>query len=239
MRMALYSLPALLLAACGVASGAARDTRVTATRSFSVGAYDAVSLEGSDDVRVVRGATASVSATGPEQALDLLDIRVERNTLKIGRKPGRNGWFRGREKGAVVTVVMPAIRAAGVAGSGNMTVDRADGASFGAAVEGSGNLNVASIAVGSVQLAAEGSGNLVVAGTAGDAQIAVEGSGDIDAIRLASKRAIIAADGSGGVRATVRERATIAVDGSGSVEVAGTANCAIVRNGSGSARCTP
>lgn len=238
MRNVLIALPLLALAACGAANSESRDRGPDGTRSFAVGPFDAVSLEGSDNARVVRGPALSVSATGPQRVLDLLNIRVERNTLKIDRKSGRTNWLRGDYRGAMITVTMPMITAAGVAGSGDMTVDRADGESFGAAVEGSGNLKVTSITVKRAQLAAEGSGNLTIAGTANDAAMAAEGSGNIDARGLVTQQATIAVEGSGDISATVRQRATIAVEGSGNVDVTGTDNCSIVKEGSGEARCT-
>jgi Putative auto-transporter adhesin, head GIN domain len=238
MRNALITLPFLALAACGAANSESRDTGQNGTRSFAVGAFDAVSLEGSDNVRVVRGDTISVTATGPQAVLDLLNIRVERNTLKIDRKSGRSNWLRGDYRGATITVTMPVITAAGVAGSGDMTVDRADGNAFAAAVEGSGNLKVASVTVKRAQLAAEGSGNLTIAGSTGELSMAAEGSGNIEARGLVSQRATVAVEGSGGINATVRERATIAVEGSGNVDVTGTDNCTIIKEGSGTARCS-
>jgi Putative auto-transporter adhesin, head GIN domain len=238
MRNALIVVPLFALAACGTANSESRDRGLAGTRSFAVSGFDAVSLEGSDNVRVVRGSTTSVVATGPQPVLDLLNIRVEKNTLKIDRKSGRTNWLRGDYRGAMITVTMPSITAAGVAGSGDMTVDRADGPSFGAAVEGSGNLKVASITVKRAQLAAEGSGDLTISGTANESAMAAEGSGNIDARGLVSQQATIAVEGSGDISATVRQRATIAVEGSGNVDVTGTDNCAIVKEGSGSARCS-
>jgi Putative auto-transporter adhesin, head GIN domain len=254
MRALLIASPFLALALYGVASNAAggdglmhwsytsddaspEGSGASSTRSFAVGPFNAVSLEGSDNVRVLRGATISVTATGPQAVLDRLNIRVERNTLKIDRKSGRSNWLRGNYGSAMITVTMPAITAAGVAGSGDMTVDRADGDSFGAAVEGSGNLRVDAVAVKRAQLAAEGSGDLTISGTTADASMAAEGSGNINARGLVSQRATIAVEGSGGIGATVRERATIAVEGSGNVDVTGTDNCAIMKDGSGEARC--
>jgi Putative auto-transporter adhesin, head GIN domain len=237
MRIGLGFLPLLAIGACAAANGESTGSGLDGTRSFSSGAFTAVSLEGPDSVHVIRGSDIRVVATGPQRVLDQLNIRVERNTLKIDRKPGRANWWRDDDGAATITVTLPSIAAAGVAGSGNMTVDRADGPSFGAAVEGSGNLDVASIAVKRAQLAAEGSGHLTIAGSAGDAAIAAEGSGSIKARRLVSETATIAVQGSGDVEATVRQRATIAVEGSGNVSVTGTDNCAIMKEGSGNARC--
>lgn len=250
MRALIFASPFLALALWGVASNAfgnndrenvsARpaQTGSAATRSFAVGSFNAVSLDGSDNVRVIRGPTMSVTASGSARVLDLLDIRVERNTLKINRKSGRMSWSWDSDGGAVITVTMPVITAASVGGSGNMSIDRADSDRFSAAVDGSGNLKIASVSVKRAELAASGSGSLTIAGTATVTAMAAEGSGNIDARGLASNQATIAADGSGDVNATVSGRATIAVNGSGNVDVAGTDNCAIAKEGSGDARCS-
>ncbi|MFM9979086.1 MAG: head GIN domain-containing protein [Sphingomonadaceae bacterium] len=221
-----------------MANSESRASGPDGTRTFAVGAFNAVSLEGSDNVRVVRGAAISVTATGPQRVLNQLNIRVERNTLKIDRKSDGLSWKSGDYRGAVITVTMPTINAVSVGGSGDMTVDRADGDAFGAAVGGSGNLKIAAMAVKRAQLAVEGSGEMTIAGAAADAAIAVKGSGNIDARNLVTQRATIAAEGSGNIGANVRESATIAVGGSGDVAVTGTENCAIAKSGSGSARCS-
>lgn len=250
MRALIFASPFLALALWGVASNAFGNNDSdnasnqpapagpVATRSFAVGPFNAVGLEGSDNVRVIRGPATSVTATGSKRVLDLLDIRVERNTLKIDRKSEGMSWSWNSDGGAVITVTMPAITAASVGGSGNMFVDRADGDRFSAAVEGSGNLKIASVSVKRAELAASGSGSLTIAGAATVTAMAADGSGNIDARGLASEQATIAADGSGDVDATVRGRATIAVNGSGNVDVAGTDNCAIAKDGSGDARCS-
>jgi hypothetical protein len=237
MRNALFiGLPIVALAAWGVSQGVWSETGQRSSRAFPVGSFTAVSLDGSDNVRVIRGPTTTVSATGPQKVLDALNIRVERNTLKIDRK---SGWsYSGPSQAAIITVTMPMISAAAVDGSGDLTIEGADGASFSAAVEGSGDLTITKLAVRRVQLAADGSGDLTISGTADEAAMAADSSGDIHARELISQRAAIAVDGSGTVKATVRDRATISVAGSGDVDVTGTDICTISKEGSGMARCT-
>ena len=238
MRALLIASPFLALALWGVASRATSQSGSDGRKSFPVASFDAVSLDGSDDVRVVRGATASVTASGRQAVLDKLDIRVDGATLKIGRKPG--GWSMGwnGKQGAQITVTVPRVRAVSVAGSGDMTVDSIEGPSFSAAVDGSGDLKISSIAVKTAQFAVDGSGNMTIAGTAMTSAMSAGGSGNIDARNLSSEQASIAVEGSGDIKAAVRGRATIAVEGSGNVDVAGTENCTISKSGSGEARCS-
>jgi Putative auto-transporter adhesin, head GIN domain len=255
MRALLIASPFLALALYGVASNAAGGDGLfswtyssddapgggsggpQSTRSFAVGKFDAVALEGSDDVRVVPGAAMSVSATGPAADLDKLDIRVEGNALKISRKNGSwsTGWRNSR--GVVVTVTTPSLMGAAVNGSGDMTVDRVDTETFQAAVKGSGNLDLTSVKAKKIEFAVDGSGNLNASGIADSAQIGVGGSGDFDAKGLTAIRAQIAVRGSGNASMSVSGDAAIAVSGSGDVDVQGTDRCTINKSGSGEANC--
>ena len=238
MRALWMASPFLALALWGVASRATSQSGSDARKSFPVAGFDAVSLDGSDDVRVVRGATASVTASGRQAVIDKLDIRVVGTTLKIGRKS--SGWSMGwnGNQGAQITVTVPRIRAVAVAGSGDMTVDQVDGDALNAAVSGSGNLDLASVRAKAVDFAVSGSGNLKASGTSQTANMRVNGSGDVDAKNLSSQQATISVGGSGNLSTTVTGSATIAVGGSGDVDVRGTDRCAINKSGSGEARCS-
>ncbi len=239
MRSIFVLAPLLTLAACGAANSESRDTGPAGTRTFAVGGFSAVSLEGSDDVRVVRGPVISVVANGGADVLDKLDIRVEGTTLKIGRK--RTGWAMSwsRDKGAVVVVTAPSITAADVAGSGDMTLDRVDGDAFDGSLADSGSLRVDALTVKRASLSLGGSGDLIAIGAVDQSNLSIAGSGDIDAAKLKSRRADISISGSGDIAAGASESAAISISGSGNATVTGTDKCAISKNGSGEARCTP
>lgn len=229
----------MLLGACSGSDAATGKAGADRTMAFPVGAFDAVALEGSDNVRVVTGAAASVVASGPADQLAKLDITVKGSTLKIARKRENWGGSWSGGKGVTVTVTTPGIRAASIGGSGDMAVDRVRADSFKGSIGGSGDLDVADIDVRSVAFSLAGSGNVRAAGKATDADYSIAGSGDIEAAGLASETAEIAIAGSGNVRAQTSKRAKIALVGSGDADVKGTADCAISKVGSGEARCTP
>jgi Putative auto-transporter adhesin, head GIN domain len=238
MRTVLGVLPLIALAACSAGRSESRNDDPAGSRTFAVGAFDAVSLEGSDDVHVVHGPATSVVAEGSPATLDKLDIHLDGRTLKIARKRSSWGMSWSKDKGALVTVTVPSIIAAAVAGSGDMSIDRVDGDAFDASVAGSGGLRLAAIAVKRAKLSVTGSGDLMAVGTADDATLSTAGSGDIDAVRLASRRVTISAIGSGNVEAAASEGATISIAGSGDVNVRGTDKCSISKVGSGEARCS-
>jgi hypothetical protein len=218
--------------ACSPSASAESD----ASRNFAISGFDAVRLAGSDNVRVVRGPVFSVQARGPIEILDRLDIRKDGNTLIVSRKP--NGMFSWSRGSATVTVTMPRIAVADLAGSGNLAVDRADGTQFDATLTGSGDLSLASIDAGSLKLRVTGSGDVTAAGRARAAAFTITGSGSIKADGLTAGTASLSVIGSGDVSARATQSATLSVAGSGNAAVQGTSNCSISKSGSGEARCT-
>lgn len=229
MMRAVLSLVSLATLAACLPSASAADN---ASRTFAVSGFNAVRLAGSDNVRVIRGPAFSVQARGTADILDHLDIRKDGNTLIVSRKWS---WSRGS---ATVTVTMPVISAADVAGSGDLSVDRADGAQFDASLTGSGDLSIASVDAGSLKLRVTGSGDAAATGRARTAAFSVTGSGSITADQLTAGTASLSVMGSGDVSARATQSATLTVAGSGDATVQGTRNCSISKSGSGEARCS-
>lgn len=243
---ALTFIPLAALAACSASNGAPRDSGPVITRAFAAGgAFDAVELAGPDNVRVIAGATPSVSATGPSNLLDRLDIRVEGSTLKVGRKREHWGgnfhwdWSDRHDRGVTVTVTAPPLRAASVAGSGDMVVDQAAGDAFRGEVAGSGSLTLGAVKAGTARLDIAGSGNLIAVGSARDVRASIAGSGNIDAGRLTGETADVDIMGSGDARVHATGHASVDIMGSGNVTVSGTSDCKVSKMGSGDVRCMP
>lgn len=241
----LFPLLALgALAACnGLASPGQTDpeSRVVsgedgAERGFALADFDEVELRGPDNVEVTLGEEFSIRAVGDEAALEDLEVTVRGNTLRIGRES--DGWFDGDSEGrATIYVTLPRLTEVAVAGSGNMTVDRAEADEFEASIAGSGDLSIASLTARDTELSIAGSGTITIAGTAQDLEIDIAGSGNVEAadLRVATLEANIA--GSGDVRGYATEAAEASLLGSGDVEVRGGARCRSNALGSGELRC--
>lgn len=241
MKLALAITAAILpLTACNFANGMSGDVVQPSgsggTRNFDVSGFTGVSLSGADDVEVKSGNSFAVTAEGDSALLDRLEIRKDGDTLRIGRKDG--DWKWGGDKGAKITVTLPRLLSASVAGSGDMNVDRAEG-DFDGSIAGSGNLSIAQLTGGKADLSVAGSGDLrVAAGQASEIDASIAGSGDIDAPALKAVRGDISIAGSGNIRAQVTGEADISIVGSGNVELTGGAKCSVSKMGSGDARCS-
>lgn len=222
----------LLAAACSPASAA--------TRSFPVGGFDRIRSSGPFDVRVRTGAAPSARASGDRARLDQLVIEVTDGELRIGTRPGWNGggnWSWGDHNRTIVEVTVPALRAATLAGSGDVTIDHIRARSFDGALAGSGNLAIASLEADQVSLSLTGSGDVTAAGRAGRAALALRGSGDMRVAKLAVVDGSIDLRGSGGIDAAISRTAQVALAGSGDVTIAGHPRCTIARHGSGEVTC--
>ena len=240
--MRAYVFAALLpLAACGNFGGDDEGAGVQPTgsgnaRTFAVSDFSRVELAGPDNVDVRVGTAFSVRAEGDEAQLAKLKVEVVGDRLKVGRQK-RSGFSWSSGEGVRVYVTMPRITAADLAGSGNLSVDRAEGASFVGDLAGSGNLSVGTLAVRDAKLSIAGSGNIRAGGSAETLKIDIAGSGDVAAEGLTAGGANVSIAGSGNVRATVAGDAKVSIMGSGDVDLGERARCSTTKMGSGTVRC--
>lgn len=203
------------------------------SRNYAVSDFAQIEQRGPDDVDVRVGSGFSVRAEGDEKVLKQIRIVRDGDRLRIGRTRGFN-----LNSGAVkVYVTMPRIASAGVAGSGNMTIDRVEGTDFRGAVAGSGNLMLGRVTVEALKLSIAGSGNAVARGQAASLNVSIAGSGDVDAGGLSASDAKVNIAGSGSVRAAVDGDASVSIMGSGDVDLGPKARCTIKKMGSGDVRC--
>ena len=179
MRAAMIAGALALLAGCAGASAQSQ-------RSFQVGAFDRISLAGSPDVVVAVGGQPSVRAEGDADTIERLEIAVVDGELRIGMRPGSGSW--GGHRGVTVHVTVPALQAASIQGSGDMRVDRVEGARFAGRIAGSGDLDVTALRVGEASFSVRGSGGIRAAGAAPRATLNVAGSGGLVAGRLRGRR---------------------------------------------------
>lgn len=237
----LILLALLPLAACGNAGDDDGQPGVPAqgsgaTRTYAVSDFTAISLRGSDDVDVRVGPGFTIRAEGDPKVLDRLKIEKVGDTLRVGRisSSGINWGDHGHAK---IFVTMPRIAEANVAGSGDMSVDRVEGAHFEGNTAGSGDLAVKLLTVDQAKLAIAGSGTISVAGTAKTLNLSIAGSGDVHGDELRASSADISIAGSGSVRAKVEGSAKVSMMGSGDVDLGGAARCQVSKMGSGTVRC--
>ena len=243
MRKALAA--AVIIAASTATSGCGQyrseDPGPVVSRNYQVGNFTQVEVAGPFDVNIHTGANPGVSARGNQRLIERLQVEVKGNKLLI-HPESEHRWFGGwhwtHGKGTI-SVTVPMVEAAVLAGAGNLNVDNVRGDRFDGKIAGSGDLSVGSVDVSSLKLGIAGSGGAVArAGKAQQAEYEIAGSGDVDAqaVQVEDLKASIA--GSGGIKAHATKTADVSIMGSGDVNVAGGAKCSISKAGSGDVHCS-
>jgi hypothetical protein len=230
------------LAACaGCGSETRAQSGATVQQTYQVDGFERIAVAGPYDVRVTTGGSASVSATGPKNVMENLIVEVKGDHLVIHARSDRRmfNWSRGSGGKAVIEVSAPQLRAASLAGSGRIAVDRVTGDEFTGSIAGSGDMNIQALDVQTVKLSIAGSGDLSVAsGQAQNAEYRIAGSGDVDSSGVRSETAKITIAGSGSVSSQATGTADVNIIGSGDVVLTGGARCNVKQTGSGNVRCS-
>ena len=233
-----------MMAAAAASAGCAKDRHESAgpatTRNYQVGAFDRLEVSGPYDVTVTTGSAPSVKASGGERAIEKMVVEVQGGTLKIHprKRSGLNfGWSKSHP--VKLTVTVPRLVAAEIAGSGDISVNKVDGDSFEAGVAGSGNLRLGEINVKRLKAGIAGSGEINAGrGRAAVADYEIAGSGDIDGAGVIAETAAVSIAGSGNVAAHATGTASVDIAGSGDVRVTGGARCSVSKAGSGNVDCS-
>jgi hypothetical protein len=235
--LVLAALAGSALAACS--QGRAETSGATAERRFEVGAFTGLEVAGPFDVTVSTGRPVAVAASGSKELIDSMEVVVEGGVLKIRpQRSGLMGGFRWRGGPAKVTVSVPMLDRADIAGSGDLSVDRVAGDRFEGGIAGSGEIKLGEVRVRDLRLGIAGSGGVSVRGQADSAAYEVAGSGSVDAVNLTATRATMEIAGSGDIRARVTGEARAEIAGSGDIEISGGARCSTSKHGSGNIRCS-
>ncbi|WP_448538111.1 head GIN domain-containing protein [Sphingobium yanoikuyae] len=201
--------------------------------------FSRIDVTGPDNVVVTIGPKFTIKADGDPKSIALLDIRTKADTLQIGRK-SEGMWNKvDGGKGATVYVTLPAIRAIDITGSGDFTLDKAEGTELALSLTGSGDLDIGQVKLGSLKAEITGSGSITLAGTADRGELSITGTGDIDAAGLKLGRAEADIMGTGDMDFASDGPVAIKIMGTGDVKVKGKAQCTTNTMGPGEAHCGP
>jgi hypothetical protein len=225
----------------GCARDRAEDPGPVTQRNYPVGAFDKIELAGAYEATVRTGSGPTVQASGGEKILEQLIVEVEGNTLKIHprKRKGFNwGWGSRHNAKVELTITVPSLRSAELAGSGGIRIDKVTGDSFEGGVAGSGDLTVDQVEVGSLKLGIAGSGDARASGKAKSVAYEIAGSGEIDGKGVVAEDADVSIAGSGGVSVHATRTASVNIAGSGDVNVTGGAKCTTSKAGSGDVHCS-
>lgn len=208
------------------------------TQSYDLKGFTGVKVAGPDDVTIRQGDAFSISAKGPQNELEELEIKLDGSMLSIGRKREGFSFSRHDSDGVLISITMPKLDTLRLTGSGSIDADTIEADAAKLDVTGSGDLKVGKLTANSADLGISGSGNIEIAGGAiATGDFGVTGSGDIDAAGLAAQTLDISITGSGDVDAQATTSADIKILGSGDATIGGGGKCSTRAMGSGTATC--
>lgn len=172
-----------------------------ATKPLTPQAFTELLLEGSMDIDVQCGETASIEITADDNIVDLIEVSYSGNQLTIGLKP--NTSFNTNSP-IIAKITNPNLQAVTCKGSGDISIE---------------NLNEPKLAVRIM-----GSGDVHLSGKAHSASFDIMGSGDILASALKTEHVTASVMGSGDIELIAIESLTAQVMGSGDIDVINTPN---------------
>lgn len=212
-KLSLFVIVACVFMACSACrlSGNSSDTLINAgdsgaSRSFKVGGFEKIALQGSVNVKYIQGDTTEVRAEGTADFLESLDISSDGVTLLVRQKERKNRIFELNTNKSVVYVTSPDIVSVSVTGSGDFRSKKhVDTDNMIIRVKGSGDVSFADIICDTLDVRVFGSGDADMKKVkAAHTMLTVKGSGDVS----------VGFDGSG----TVESR----IFGSGDITLKGT-----------------
>lgn len=236
-RFAVLALGALVLTGCNVTTQReqAQASGQQSQRDFPAGEFRAVALQGIFNVAVTVGGSPSVRAEGDSAALEGVEIRVEDGRLIVGTK---RGWsWNGRGDAVTVRVTVPALEAADITGTGDLTIDRVETQRFTASISGTGDMTIGALQARQAEFSITGTGDLTARGRADDAELSITGAGSLDLEGFEVARADISLVGAGDIELRARETVSGSVMGPGDITISGGARCSISKVGPGEVRC--
>ena len=237
-RVLTLGIIAAAMTAAGCSEAHSQSGGPAVERDFKVGDFSRIELRGAYDTTVRTGSAPSVRAKGNEDAINDLEVAVHGDKLVISHKK-RNGISWKRHGKLELTVSVPSLRSAELAGAGDIRIDRIKGDSFEGQINGAGDLHVDTVEVGSLKLAISGAGNATAkGGSARTVDYSIAGAGDIHAKDVKSETASVSVAGAGGVSANASKTASVSIMGAGSVDLTGGAKCSVSKMGPGSVNCS-
>ncbi|GHH19204.1 DUF2807 domain-containing protein [Sphingomonas sp. AAP5] len=198
-----------------------------AERSYFIGDFDRIRVEGPFDVRLATRGTPAARVTG---ATDGLDVHVDARVLTIrGTARDSDGSSRaGAADPPTIYVRTTDLHAAAVIGGGKLVIaGPLRGARVDLQISGSGSITAPELAADQVSVTLVGAGAMTLGGRTARLRVLSTGAGSIDASALLANEALLRLDGSGATQANARYVADVVTTGLGAVTVSGSPKCKV------------
>lgn len=210
-----------------------------AERTYAVGSFDHVRVDGPFEVHVDTGGSPGARASGSAELLDRLDITVNDTTLIV--RLGNGGWGETPKRAGaappVVTLSTPRLTAIAASAGARVSVAKMAAQRIDLSLVGAGTLAVDGAAADEIRASQFGTGSMRLAGRAARVRLSGTGAGSIDAGALIASDLVVRLDGNGDIRANALHTAQVTSTALGQVTVVGAAKCTIRATADGPVRC--
>ena len=221
---------AAALLALGSASGA--------EKRYGLTSFEAIEVHADVDVEVTARAPLHAVATGPQDALDRLEVEARDGRLMISARKFAGDEARRAPRGAVTIRVNAAnLRSATLVGAGSLRVDTLKGQRVTIGLRGPGRLSVGQIAADRLSVAAIGNGTMTLGGQAKQAEVMLSGASMVDAGTLRVDALVSDSEGAGDHLFHAVKSAAVTARGVGRTVVLGKPVCGVRNVGGGTVDC--
>jgi hypothetical protein len=207
------------------ASGCVVVSSERVTRTYDVAGFDSVSASQGVNVVLKQGAFA-ISAQGPKDRVERLEIEREGSTLKLGQKPN-TVWFAnmGWQERTVITVAAPGYASINASGGADVDIESLRQDALSITASGGADVNLRNPAIAALEVNASGGADIDATDVATTTIIASSSGGADIRVTGACKSLTAAASGGADFKgADLRcESAVVTASGGGDADVTATA----------------
>lgn len=208
---------ALITLLISVSSISCAQTRLSKDE-FEVSNFTAIKSSVVANIEVRQAAQTSVTAEGSEALLDMLEVKMDNETLVFEMEDRLMKRIRNRSNKLTIYVSTPNLTYIDSEGVGNIVIKgNFDTPELVIKSEGVGNINADYLHAGKVKIDSEGVGNISIEGSAERVEISSEGVGNINTRKLITPNAIVISEGVGNVSCYASKYLKIDSEGIGNV----------------------
>jgi hypothetical protein len=207
-----------------------------AERSFLVGSFEDLIVEGDIQVTLETGLPPSAKATGDKSRLAALKIERQGKVLRIRVQ----GLAASRVGGEPIKIALTGrnIRKLVLQGNGKIAASDIDMAQVRIEIRGSGEIDIGKLTTDRLVTLLVGSGKLTIGkGTARDTELTIDGSPVVSAALVEVQKLKLQQNGPATTHFQVNDSAEITNNGSGTITIDGKGTCFIRQAGSATIKC--
>lgn len=200
--------------------------RIT-TKDYNVSAFSVIESNVVGNIEFTYSPNTQVEATGNQEFVDNLVIKVENGVLKLSKKNkiDRENFFKrftpSKKSNLKIRIGAPVLTEIRSKGVSDFTAESIDTDKFSIVSDGVGNVNLKNVTCDELTVRSKGVGNVVLKGKTETLSIKSDGVGDIEARDLTVVDGDIVSTGVGNVTCNVTRNLSIRKSGVGNVRYHG------------------